>query len=107
MMNARRIHIQLQPALLTQLDVSIASQRLSDCVPSFSVTACEGDGFINFNAECADIEATWMLIKETLGAVPDLATATIVVCEGDNGWDDYLLLHHFDPREDVDTLTTA
>jgi len=29
---------------------------------------------------------------------------SIVVCEGESGWDDFLLLHHFDPTEKLDEL---
>ena len=36
--------------------------------------------------------------------VPGLAAAAIIVCEGEHGWDDYLLLHHFDPAEPLDTM---
>jgi hypothetical protein len=28
-----------------------------------------------------------------------MSKATIVVCEGDDGWEDYLLLHHLDPED--------
>jgi len=35
---------------------------------------------------------------------PYLSKTSIVVCEGNNGWDDYLLLHHFDKSEDIDNL---
>jgi len=34
----------------------------------------------------------------------ELGKATIVVCQGDHGWDDYLLLHHFDRTLKLDKL---
>jgi hypothetical protein len=34
-----------------------------------------------------------------------LAQAAIVVCEGELGWDDYLLLHHFNSDEELDELS--
>jgi hypothetical protein len=33
-----------------------------------------------------------------------ITRGSIVVCEGDHGWDDYLLLHHFNPTEPLDTI---
>lgn len=33
-----------------------------------------------------------------------LTAGAIVVCEGPHGWHDYLLLHHFDPAQTLDTL---
>lgn len=35
---------------------------------------------------------------------PQLKDAAIVICQGEDGWDDYLLLHHFDPAEVIDPL---
>ena len=35
---------------------------------------------------------------------PQLASASIATCEGNRGWDDYLLLHHYDRTLDLDTL---
>jgi len=26
------------------------------------------------------------------------------MCEGENGWDDYRLLHHFDPEVEIDEI---
>ena len=35
---------------------------------------------------------------------PRLARAAIATCEGKHGWDDYLLLHHYDRTLVLDTL---
>ncbi|MHC4750142.1 MAG: hypothetical protein ACYTFW_09740 [Planctomycetota bacterium] len=64
--------------------------------------------YININYTTDNLKALWGQIRshfyeqEDFGLV--LAKASIVVCEGDNGWDDYLLLHHFDEREEIDTI---
>ena len=33
-----------------------------------------------------------------------LRSAAMVVCEGEHGWDDYLLLHHWDRRFRLDSV---
>ncbi len=34
-----------------------------------------------------------------------MARATIITCQGKRGWDDYLLLHHFDLSEPLDEIS--
>ena len=34
-----------------------------------------------------------------------LSAGAIACCEGDNGWDDYLLLYHFDNSESIDAIS--
>jgi hypothetical protein len=31
-----------------------------------------------------------------------LRNAAIIMCEGTRGWDDYRLLHHYDPAQPLD-----
>lgn len=55
----------------------------------------------------ADPIAAWSRIRRLYDASEigrRLALSTIVVCEGKHGWDDYLLLQHFDPAENLDSL---
>jgi hypothetical protein len=47
------------------------------------------------------------VIRELLQADPALANIAIVVCQGERGWDDYLLLHHFDSSVPLDQLTAT
>ncbi len=35
---------------------------------------------------------------------PWVKRTAIIVCEGDQGWDDYLLLWHFNENEDIDEI---
>ncbi|WP_295558998.1 hypothetical protein [uncultured Hyphomicrobium sp.] len=39
---------------------------------------------------------------ETVGR--PLQMSSMAMCEGDGGWSDYLLLHHYDPRERLHRL---
>ncbi len=68
----------------------------------------EDDGpYINVRFEAPDPIAAWAALRTTYKR-PDvgreMASSTIATCEGEQGWDDYLLLHHFDPRVQLDEL---
>jgi hypothetical protein len=68
----------------------------------------EKGSYINFMFETTKLQKTWNLLQdmlfkdEKLGLV--LSQASIVVCEGKDGWNDYLLLHHYDPTEKLDNI---
>jgi hypothetical protein len=36
-----------------------------------------------------------------------LAESSMAMCEGQRGWEDYLLLHHYDPAVQLDRLPGA
>jgi hypothetical protein len=61
--------------------------------------------YVNVNLRPADVAGLWAVVREQLQADAALAGATIVVCQGEHGWDDYLLLHHFDPSQVLDDLS--
>ena len=101
----KRLHLQLQPARSPQLDLVGAITILTSLVPDVRVTDGEDDGrYINVDFKTADLCGLWHSIRKTMQAVPGLASATIIACEGEHGWADYLLLHHYDPQEIVDGL---
>jgi hypothetical protein len=86
------------------LDVAAAVARLRGLGDSW-VNHGEDDGrYVNIGFESADLPGLWAAICDQLRADPELARAAIVVCHGKHGWDDYLLLHHFDPAEPLDEL---
>jgi hypothetical protein len=43
----------------------------------------------------------WKMLREAIdqadGYGPSMRAASFVICEGKAGWDDYLMLHHYDP----------
>lgn len=73
-----------------------------------SVERNPGEDWVNVNFRTPDITGLWHAIQDRLGLAqgnrPPIANALIVVCEGEYGWDDYLLLHHFDELETPDVL---
>jgi hypothetical protein len=64
--------------------------------------------YINATYSTPDLASLWGAVREELlgHAVhgPALKRSVIIVCTGDSGWDDYLLLHHFDEKEPLDEL---
>jgi hypothetical protein len=48
-------------------------------------------------------DLTPLLSKDWKG----LCACTIAVIQGKRGWDDYQLLHHYDPKEPIDKLLMA
>jgi hypothetical protein len=63
----------------------------------------EGVAYANALLATDDLSAVWSSVAAQLRSL-GLERAAIVVCEGEQGWDDYLLLHHHDPAEPVDRL---
>ena len=59
--------------------------------------------YFNFTFGTEDLKGLWAVIQSTIYRNPALAEpmakSSIAVCTGENGWDDYLLLFHFDPNE--------
>lgn len=105
------LHIQLQP----ELCAGDAEHHVKD-LTAFAIASapdvvvnveCGNDGepFLNVNINTSDIAALWASMSSRIVSNPSLASAAIVCCEGDIGWDDYLLLHHFDGNEILDTLS--
>jgi hypothetical protein len=78
-------------------------------VRTFSVQRSRSqNAYVNFTFESPTIANTWRLVHaRALGHPkmgPTLCDASIVVCQGSRGWDNYRLLHHFDRRKQLDSL---
>ena len=61
----------------------------------------QGDPPVTITVQSIEPVLFWDAITPRLKAVP---VNLIVVCEGEHGWDDYLLLHHFDEQQELDYL---
>lgn len=57
--------------------------------------------YLNFTFGTHDVRELWREIQERIYADaelgPVMASTSMAMCEGSHGWDDYLLLYHFDP----------
>jgi hypothetical protein len=64
--------------------------------------------YFNFTFGTEDLPALWREIRSRLYSDaqigPWMMSASMVMCEGTVGWDDYLLLYHFDPTVKRDEL---
>jgi len=113
----RTLSVQFQPQRSPRLSTarvlalfakSVAAEPI---VRSFEVQQGQDKGpyvnlhFATQNRSLADV---WALIKRRVLADravgPALRRSCIVTCEGSRGWDNYLLLHHFDPKVSLDVL---
>lgn len=100
----KSLNVQLQPSRSPDLDVEAALVRLQAVAPA-TVSRGNDDGpYINVNFHAADLRPLWLELRELLRQDAKLAECTIVCCHGEHGWDDYLLLHHFDSSEPLDRL---
>jgi hypothetical protein len=117
----RALSIQVQPDRSTGLDV----ERLVD---AFAVIAAmqdvvehhqfdrghDGVAYLNFTFGTRYSAALWRLVQTRLYEEeefgPHMRAASMAMCSSEKGWDDYLLLYHFDPTVKVDeddALTSA
>ena len=81
-------------------------------VKTFSIERSRArDSYLTFLFSSATAARTWRAIQRialrhrVLGA--RIRGSTIVTCQGTRGWDNYRLLHHFDPEQRLDRLGGA
>ncbi len=99
------LSIQLQPEINKEASKEEALAALSGAGFEVEVNEGEDNGkYINFNLKSDSLKDTWIKIKNLYLSKPHLASASIIVCEGSEGWDDYLLLHHFDKSVELNEL---
>ncbi len=95
---------------MTEKDITDICAKLNDGWPeSISFETGDDDGrYVNLFLTTSDRAETWNRIRsqmiETELSGGELRNAMIVTMTGEEGWDDYLLLHHFDSAEPLDTL---
>ena len=107
------LNVQVQPDLSPDLDLdgvlALFSTAAALADAELEVTAGEYGGlYVNYDFRTRDLARLWEVLQSQvyldskLGQ--QLAIASIVTCEGNRGWDDYLLLHHYDRTLALDTL---
>ena len=100
--------IQIQPERCQKLDTDQAVSGFQSLDGIYDVVIQHGndDGeYINVLFKTDTPSIVWKEIQRKLITPnPLIADSTIITCEGDDGWNDYLLLHHFDPTEMTDKI---
>jgi hypothetical protein len=76
-------------------------------VAGYETSTGEDEGpYVNFTFLAKNLPELWTRIKRDVLANPthgeSVSRASIIVCEGKHGWDDYLLLHHYDRTLELD-----
>ena len=104
-----QLHLQRAPSLdMPQIKrvVGRVSRRPGVVRRSSAAKGYDRGPYVNFTFETDDVVVLWSAIQaEVLGdreIGPAIAKATIITCQGERGWDDYLLLHHYDRRVKLD-----
>ncbi len=108
---SRTFLIHVQPErfeFMTESDVLDIAARIEKHWPErCTVVAGDDDGrYVNISLDSETPDETWPKIKRSFvdSKLPggELRIASIITMTGDSGWDDYLLLHHFDGSESLD-----
>jgi hypothetical protein len=107
--------IQIQPHKSPRLDLvkikEIGEVIASDkrLVSRFGVVeGVDGVPYTNLMFETEEVRSLWRRIQSELygnNEVRDaLLQASMAMCEGRDGWNDYLLLYHFNESEKLDSI---
>ena len=97
--------ITAQPEISFYSEISVLDLSIRKDINVESTLSLNDSGkFINLNIKTNNIKELWVKIKKYLQEHNELANSTIVTCEGSQGWDNYLLLHHFDSKEKLNEI---
>lgn len=100
------VSVQFQPDRVTADEAGVR-QALREALVGAEVDIGEEDGrYENLSFEAASPEDALFKVRVVFDS-PQFGRAArascIVTCQGEHGWDDYLLLHHYDRTLVVDT----
>jgi hypothetical protein len=112
----RSLNIQIQTVREPSLDVVRLRhilEDLSNLKPLVESTirdeGSEYGLFMNCTYQTENLHAFWAAVQERLLSVPEFGEkasncSTIIASRGGEGWEDYLLLQHFDPNIETQSL---
>jgi len=104
--NMRVVNIQIQRNIDPAPDIDLVLAELAGYGIKPEIQEGFDDGFYaNVKFQSHNIYFLWPSICHRLMQIQGFEMNTIVVCEGNSGWDDYLLLHHFDPNQKLDEIS--
>jgi hypothetical protein len=102
---------QLQPERAPELNIASAVEKLHTLATRNHLASrvrvyggYDKGLYLNVDYNSSDIKQLWNRLRRNLRMDHRLARCTIICCQGKAGWDDYLLLHHYDPDVPVDKL---
>jgi hypothetical protein len=105
----KRLCIHIDPERSSVLDVSATTTRLLQIGAQHGARCRIEEGndqgpYFNVHILTNELVALWTDLQLELQTINGFAQSSVIVCEGEHGWDDYLLLHSPDPTEPLDTL---
>lgn len=77
--------------------------NIFSCLNPYNVVADKEITYVTLVFETLDLFNWWQQIDKLL-IDNSLKESAIVVAEGENSWNDHLLLHSFDPTENIETI---
>jgi len=102
----RALSIQVHPGRSADLDVDRISDVFAEIAATDLVKHHQFDRghdkgpYLNFTFGTESAAALWGVIRARLyddGALgPAMKAASMAMCSSETGWDDYVLLHHYD-----------
>lgn len=112
----KQLVIQIQPELLLDPNKGQLIEKFVLFLKGISplnhchvISGNENGAYINIELQSEDIQRLWEIIQTELSDKNNdfsiISKGVVVVCEGDKGWDDYLLLYHYDVSEKLDQFT--
>jgi hypothetical protein len=105
----RTVCVQFQPDRTIAAE-SCVRQAFRDALPGAEVIAGEDDGrYENIMFDVESPEEAMLMLRAVFDA-PDIGRVArlscIVTCQGEHGWEDHLLLHHYDRSLVLDAPAT-
>ena len=104
------LDVQVQPNLLAGFSEEAINELSALNMPSgivndVHVVRGNDDGpYINITFSTSNLRLLWPRVREKLVQL-GLQGAAIATCTGSRGWDNYLLLHHFNHEVPTDRLS--
>jgi hypothetical protein len=109
------LQIQVHPDLAPQLDLQLLRELVEALVKAepavirAKVDEGEDEGrYLNFAFKTSDRAQLWRALEAQLYEHPQigqlLRQSSMALCTGDEDWDDYLVLWHFNPEIEVDGI---
>jgi hypothetical protein len=112
----RSLTVQVQPARspginIQRLNAAFEEIASDNLVEHHKFESGEDDGlYFNYTFDTQHALQLWELIQMHIFSREEferhMKCASMAMCSSENGWDEYLLLFHFDPSVELDATTS-
>ena len=104
-----QVHPERAPALDLDSVLEIFANAAEMADAELTITDGGDDGpYVDFDFLTGDLPRLWEVLQSQVfehdEVGPDLAVASIATCQGSRGWNNYLVLHHYDRSRKLDIL---